>query len=154
MIVPLLINNGYQGDSWGDEIAAEWRPTANWRLRASYSYLGMGFRLTDQNTDPGVLTMGGQSPRNQVVLQSSSNLGQNLEFDISLKYVSALPALSVSDSMTADVRLAWHGLEGVELSLVGQNLFDGSRLQFVPEFLPWVPTKVGPSVFGKTVIRF
>jgi len=154
LVQPMLVNNGYAGDSFGAEIASEWKPMPAWRLRASYSYLRMMLHLTDQNTPPVILATANQSPHHQFVLQSSSDLGHDVEFDISLKHVSDLSAFSVGEYTTVDTRLAWNGIEGLELSVVGQNLFDGSRLQFQPDLLPWVPTKVGPSFYGKAVIRF
>jgi iron complex outermembrane receptor protein len=160
LLVPLLTNNGMAGDSFGSEVALDWKPIDGWRLRGSYSYLRMHLHMTGQlqpigeTIANGILQTAEQSPRHQVILQSFANLGHDLELDISAKYMSALPAFSIGQRSTVDVRLGWTGIKGLELSLVGQNLFFGSHLQFRPDLLPWVPTKVGPSVYAKAVVQF
>jgi len=41
VVVPLLFRNGLFGNTSGFEIAPDWTPTRQWRLRGSYSYLYM-----------------------------------------------------------------------------------------------------------------
>jgi len=153
-VVPAAIENRMSGESAGMELNSEWQPIPGWRLRGNYSFLRMMLHPTAPNPDPGTATASSRSPHHQFVLQSSSDLGHDLEFDISLKHVSDLSGFPIGEYTTVDLRLAWSGIEGLELSLAGQNLFDGSRLQFQPDLLPSVPTKIGPSVYGKAVLRF
>lgn len=91
----------------------------------------------------------GSSPTHQVVLQSQFNLSKKLEFDQTYRYVSALPAQAVEAYNTADVRLGWHPVKGLELSLTGQNLLQPHHAEFAIDPGPNVLIK--RSVYAKVV---
>jgi len=57
-------------------------------------------------------------------------LPKKLEFDQTFRYVSALPAQRVGAYATADVRFSWRTSHSVELSVVGQNLFQPHHAEF------------------------
>jgi iron complex outermembrane receptor protein len=57
-----------------------------------------------------------------VGVQSSFDLAKTLQFDLDFRYVSALPAQSVSAYSTGNVRFAWRFHRNWEAALVGQNL--------------------------------
>jgi iron complex outermembrane receptor protein len=65
----------------------------------------------------------GSSPHHEVVIQSLFSLPKNFEFDPTYRYVSALPALAIRSYSTMDIHLGWRIAGQVELSVVGQNLF-------------------------------
>ena len=64
------------------------------------------------------------------MVQSSFDLPKKLEFDQTFRYVSALPAQRVGAYATADVRFSWRTSHSVELSVVGQNLFQPHHAEF------------------------
>jgi iron complex outermembrane receptor protein len=72
----------------------------------------------------------GSSPHHQVVVQSAWNLPKKLEFDQTFRYVSALPAKLVGAYATADVRFSWRATHSLDLSVVGQNLFQPHHAEF------------------------
>lgn len=129
--LPFLFRNGLLGHTSGFEIAPDWTPTSHWRLRGSYSYLhislGRKRGSLDSSTIPSTL---GSSPHHQVTFQSSLDLPQNLEFDQTFRYVSALPAQLVSAYTTADVRFSWRTTPSLEFSVVGQNLLQPHHAEF------------------------
>ena len=55
---------------------------------------------------------------------------------------------------TLDVRYAWRPIEGLELSLVGQNLLDARHPEFVPDLLPSETLQVERGVYFKTKWQF
>jgi len=62
-----------------------------------------------------------------------------------------LPSPSVPSYVTADLRLAWRPSPSLELSIVGQNLFDNQH----PEFGAAANRQEIPrSVYGKVTWRF
>lgn len=123
--------NGLIGNTDGLEVAPNWDVTHWWQLKGSYSYLEMHFRdkagITDANT---AASNDGSSPHHQLVAQSLFNLPRGFEFDPTFRYVSALPAQTVKSYSTMDVHLGWHFREHVELSLVGQDLFRPSQIEY------------------------
>jgi len=131
IIVPFLFRNGLLGNTSGFEIAPDWTPTSHWRLRGSYSYLHIGLSRKAGSLDASTIrSTDGSSPHHMVVFQSSLDLPQNLEFDQTLRYVSALPAQFVSAYTTADVQLNWHSTRDLDFAVVGQNLFQPHHAEF------------------------
>ncbi len=130
-IIPFSFRNGLLGNTAGFEIAPDWTPTHTWRLRGSYSYLHIDLNKEASSLDPGTASSTqGSSPHHQVEIQSSLDLPKKLEFDQTLRYVSALPAQLVGAYTTADVRFSWHATRSMDLSVVGQNLFQPHHAEF------------------------
>jgi iron complex outermembrane receptor protein len=75
----------------------------------------------------------GQSPHNQFHLRSLYDLCDDLELDFSLNYVDNLPEGDIPHYLRFDVRLGWHMSKNLELSVVGQNLFNKSHPEFGAE---------------------
>ena len=130
-LLPAQFGNGLLGTTKGGEIAPEWRPTNFWRLRGSYSYLHMNISKApnsrDVGTAPGIM---GSSPGHEVTVQSAFDLSKVLTLDLTYRYVSALPGQKVAAYSTGDARLAWHIGQQLEISLVGQNLFQPQHPEF------------------------
>lgn len=159
-LLTMPLGNKLRATTHGGEIAAEWRAQPWWRLRGSYSFRDMELSLAPGSTDAVSTGLSGQSPRHQVILQSSADLPHNLQFDIAAKYTSALQMFTGNDTTgvpqrwTADLRIAYLGFEGIELSLTGQNLGPVSRVEFRPDILNWLPAKIGPTVYAKATVHF
>jgi iron complex outermembrane receptor protein len=68
----------------------------------------------------------GQSPRQQVYLQSSWDLPRHLEFDLIGRFVDRLPGFDpvVESYLSVDARVSWRPRKNVEIAVVGQNLLD------------------------------
>jgi iron complex outermembrane receptor protein len=130
-VIPFFFRNGLLGHTAGFEIAPDWTPTRTWRLRGSYSFLHIDLdkRASSQDTSSANSTQG-SSPHHQVAIQSSLDLPKKLEFDQTLRYVSALPAQLVRAYTTADVRFSWHAIRSLDVSIVGQNLFQPHHAEF------------------------
>jgi iron complex outermembrane receptor protein len=124
--------NIIQGDTLGAEIAPDWKITHWWQVRGSYSYLDMAVKDKPGFTDVGNLlgSYEGSSPRHVVGFQSLFNLPKHFELDATYRYSSTLPEFSVHDYSTADVRLGWHFGEGLDISVIGQNLLRSSHAEF------------------------
>jgi len=131
VVVPLLFRNGLFGNTSGFEIAPDWTPTRQWRLRGSYSYLYMDLNKRAASQDASTVnSTQGSSPHHQVMVRSSLDLPKKLEFDQTFRYVSALPAQLVKAYATADVRFSWRATRSLDFSIVGQNLFQPHHAEF------------------------
>jgi len=130
-VIPFFFRNGLLGHTAGFEIAPDWTPTRTWRLRGSYSFLHIDLdkKASSQDTSSGNSTQG-SSPHHQVAIQSFLDLPKKLQFDQTLRYVSALPAQLVRAYTTADVRFSWHATRSLGVSVVGQNLFQPHHAEF------------------------
>jgi iron complex outermembrane receptor protein len=71
LIIPAILENVLSAETYGIELAANWKLTDTWRLQANYSFLKLLV-----HSDPGInpsleRSTEGQSPQHQVYLQSS-----------------------------------------------------------------------------------
>lgn len=130
-IIPLLTSNGIKGTTKGFEVGPEWKPVSWWELRPSYSHLEMSLENKPGSNDPSSIPgYEGSSPRNEGMIQSFFTLPKKLEFDQTYRYVSALPAQTVTSYSTADARFSWHFTRQMEWSVVGQNLLQPHQAEF------------------------
>jgi iron complex outermembrane receptor protein len=145
--------NTIEGNTVGAEIAPDWRITHWWQVRGSYSFLHMDLKDNPGFTDVGNLLSSylGSSPSSLVGFQSFINLPRHFELDETYRYSSALSAQVVRAYSTADVRLGWHFGEGLDFSVIGQNLLQPSHSEFGGDPGPLVGIK--RSVYGKITYR-
>lgn len=143
LILPLGFDNRLKGETYGTELAVDWHPTKWWRLYGSYIFLEMKLHA-DQSLPPEIITAAesnqGHNPQHQVYLQSSWDVGHDVEVDLMGRYVSRLDGFNPGniqgfpDAIEAyasmDARIAWQPLRTLELSVVGQNLLDNHHPEF------------------------
>jgi len=124
--------NIIRGNSVGFEIAPDWKINNWWRVRGSYSYLNLAMHDQSGFKDVGNLigSYEGSSPRNVASAQFLFNLPKHFELDATYRYSATLPEFNLGSYSTADIRLGWHFGEGLEFSLVAQNLLQ----PYHPEF--------------------
>ena len=90
------------------------------------------------------------------------DLAKNVEFDLWLRYVSALAFTSAATTapipvpsyLTLDTRVAWKPWSRVELALVGQNLLQRGHQEFLSQQVATQATQVGRSVYGKVTWQY
>jgi len=154
LVTPLTIVDKMKGETYGVEIAASWTPWDFWKLAAAYSYLQI--HLHSYGNVPNALFnmegAEGNSPHHQLSLQSRMDLFDDFELDLWLRYVDNLPNMGIPSYVTLDARIGWHISNNLELSLVGQNLFDSRH----PESTTYYnePAEVERGFYGKLTWRF
>ena len=95
-----------------------------------------------------------KSPEHQLSLRSMMNLPYNLQLDLWLRSVDELDAIDIPDYTTLDARLAWRALDTLELSIVGQNLFESRHPEFVDNQFNFFNTEVERSAYVKLTWEF
>ncbi len=148
MVVPVVMSNPGEVDSYGLELAADWFITEKWKLKGSYAYLKVD---VEGNISKGEAD---NSPRNQVSLKSALNLRDDVQLDLWVRYVDNIAIEGIGSHITGDARLAWQVTNQFEISIVGQNLFDPAHPEYSPQFLATLPTEVERSVYGKLIWHF
>lgn len=153
--VTLTFANGMEAETYGVEIAADWRPLDWWRLQTSYSYLDISADLKPGARDfLSVALREGSSPNHQISVRSAMDLGADWSLDVWAYYVSSLSDLGtlanqdVNAYTSVNVRLAWQPLPGMELSVVGRDLTEERHLEYVGESYLGA-AKVERSVFAQ-----
>lgn len=151
LIQEAMFSNGVNGSTHGIELSTNWQVNPDLRFELAYSYQKTDIdwlSVTDvtQNTD---------APEHQLSLRSHQVLSSDLTLDLWLRYVDSIDLfatgysteiIKIDDYLNLDARIAWKPRSGVELSLVGQNLFDSQQLEYIQETLI-NPTEVERSVY-------
>jgi iron complex outermembrane receptor protein len=155
LVIPLRVDNVLKGETYGAELAANWQMLDWWRWSGSYTYLQMQIHQ-DSNT-PNQTTersIEGSSPHHQFSIRSKMDLPNRVQLDAMIRYVDVLPAIRVESYIAMDLRIGWNPTENLELSLVGQNLFDKQHLEYRPSSIATQTTEIERGVYGKVTWRF
>jgi iron complex outermembrane recepter protein len=134
-ITPYVSKNLTDGDARGLEWTLTVAPTAKWRVATTAAGTWLDLTAHGQDANLGV-SFEGSTPRYQVGLRSSWDLGQGLEVDVQSRHSAAIRRLPNSRGKgpraytEADIRLGWQAARYVELSLTGQNLLHAHHAEF------------------------
>ena len=146
-----------EGHTHGIEIDTHWKVT-NWLdINANYSWLDVDLDLVKGSMDTLSESVEDSSPQHQANIWFASDLGNRVELDAGVRYVGSIETAGFpeTDSYVAvDARLGWSPRKGIDLSLVGQNLFDSGHPEFNPDFIFSIPTEVERSIYGKVTLSF
>jgi iron complex outermembrane receptor protein len=129
---PVFFENKINGPVYGMEAWASWQILSAWRLSGGLTTLRKDLRLESGSTDllgPRNSQLS-NDPEQQWLLRSSLGLWTTHEIDVMVRRVGELPHPIVPAYTAVDVRYAWRVRPDLELSLLGQNLFDRSHPEF------------------------
>jgi len=152
--LPCTTDNKMKAEVYGFEVAIDWLALDWWRLQIAYTYLQMQLHLDEDSKDTTSEAAEGESPHNQISVRSSMSLPMDLELNLWTRFVDRLPSQDIDSYVTLDVRLGWMPHKQLEVSIVGQNLFDNNRREFEPDFIDTSPTEVERNVYGSIIWRF
>jgi iron complex outermembrane receptor protein len=153
LVIPSHNGNQMHGETYGLEIASNWKITERWRLIPSYNWLRVDLRLDPASHDQASLSAERESPRHQFQFRSELDLSRKLQFDSAIYYTSALPALAVDAYTRLDGRLGYRPRPDLEISLAGQNLQGGRHTEFVSSGA-YTRATIGRSFFVKLTWGF
>ncbi len=149
----MFTDNDLSAKTYGFEIATVWQMLDWWRWDANYSLLKMSVN------GPNAATQVAHSPQQRVSLRSAITFKDDFDWDILFRYVDQrkLPEIfgqaNIDAYVSLDIRLAWRPIKEIELSLVGQNLLAGKRLEYGQEIIT-TATKIDRGMYGKFTWRF
>ena len=128
----MVIENGIEGPVYGIETWATWQPLPAWRVTGGATAFRKELRLEPGNTDiVGIRNPQlSNDPDYEWSLRSSVTVRAGHEVDVMVRHVDNLPIIPVPAYTAVDARYGWLVLQGFELSVVGQNLFDRRHAEF------------------------
>lgn len=146
-----FLENQIKGDSYGVEAWGTYQVTSTWKLNAGWTELRRDLRSTGvSSTISPSSSLLGNDPRRWITLRSTMEITPRHEFDITARYVGALPSPGLAAYTAVDARLGWQARENLQLSLLVQNLFDPAH----PEWgTAASPVEYPRSVFFEAVWR-
>jgi len=144
LVIDAPMGNAMTATMKGAELVANWSPSDQWRLQMFWSEQRL--RSRDSTGWPGGYSISesydGSSPERQIGLRADLNLTARWYANLQLKYVDQLelpfnPSLLQNHHIPAytdaDINLGWRLTPHWELSLLGKNLLDRSRLEYSSE---------------------
>jgi len=140
---PTPVENLAWGETTGMELTASADLARDWRVSLGWTELREALRAAG-NAGPNSVANLGDDPRRQIQLRSTLRPARNVDVDLTLRHVAALPAPAVPAYTVVDARLAWSPRPDLELSLLAQDL--GRRHV---EFDPSNSSRFGPRAFLK-----
>lgn len=158
VVQPYYLSNDMHGHAIGAEMAVEWTPFYWWRIQSAYSYEKLTMYLDGSSQD--YINKGnaeGDTPKHQVSLRSGLDIGKQVTLDLWLRgtgRLSSIDGTAIPGFVTMDARMAWKPLRNLELSIVGQNLFQHQHQEFIPEYINTLPSTVVRSAYGKVAMKF
>jgi len=152
--IPVLLENRMEARTYGAEFSGSYQALPNWQLKGSYGYLYM--HLTPEPTSNSSEDAEKQSPAHQLSAQSLFEVTPQLELMTTVRYVDDLLALGVPSYWTADMGITWKPRKGLSISLVGQDLFEGSHFEFDGGSTNALaqPRRTGPRYYAKVSYEF
>lgn len=145
--IPVQYTNNAKGETMGIEITTQWQPTDWLKMQASYSVLKENVVVLNSN-------QGRRSPHQRFHFKANVNLPFNIEIDPMVRYVDTDVTHNIPHYVAFDLRAAWKPTKNMELSIVGQNLFDNAHLEYNDEAFEMPQTEIQRSVFGKLNVSF
>jgi len=129
----LLFGNSFHGRLSGVEAWGNWRLAPQWRAQAGYTWQRLRLGADAGSTaTPGSAAQLGNDPRSRGQLGLAWDLAHNMELDLQVRHVGALPAPAVPSYTAVDLRWAWRVRPDLELSLAGRNLTDPMHPEWGP----------------------
>jgi iron complex outermembrane receptor protein len=147
----LVWGNEMDGRTSGVEMWATYQASAGWRVNAGFTTLHKELKLKpDSDGLNGGVDAEGNDPDYSWHLRSMHNLSEQWELDAMLRGIAALHTPAVPAYVAVDLRIGWKPRRDLELSLVGQNLFDSAHAEFGSQL---TRSEFGRNVFLKAVLR-
>jgi iron complex outermembrane receptor protein len=152
LLISSTWHNAGAGETYGIELSSQWRVTDNWRLTASYSWLGTGLTAETSSFE-------GKSPNQQFQIRSYLDLPYHLELNGAIYFVdrSLSPSPTGLDEIPsyvrADLGLTWSWRQWLEIGLWGENLLQREHIEFSSQQTPEL-SEIPRSVLAKVTVRF
>ena len=154
LLVPVALNNGIFGETFGAEIAATWTVTPIWRLTGSYSWLDMQLHHLSGTSNTMETIFEGTSPRNQAQIHSYLDITKNVELNASAYYVDNLHTGRIPAYTRFDAGITWRPRENLAISVAAQNLFRSQHSEFNSGLFFTAPTQVPRTYYASLSYQF
>lgn len=148
-VIPLVVTNGMQGETYGIEALTTWKPVRNWKLNFGYAWFDYHLDASGNSTEDE----GGISPQHQFQIRSYLDLPWSLSLDTELYFVDELETFEIPSFTRLDLRFGWEPKKSWAISLNIENLLDDQHPEF-PTRSGVVATEVPRVVYGQVTFRF
>jgi iron complex outermembrane receptor protein len=125
-----VFRNLADGRTRGIEAWASWQVAKAWRLSGGGVVQRVDTAASPASRDQSAATgLATSDPSHYWMLRSSFDINDAQDLDLTLRYVGALERPAVPSYTALDLRYGWRLRKGLELSLIGQNLFEARHAE-------------------------
>jgi iron complex outermembrane receptor protein len=150
LVVPFALSNVLQAESYGAELAGEWRPSDRVRVAGWVSERRFVF---EQSQYVLALMLPENNPRTIGSLSTYVSLPGRVELTPAVSYTGVLK--SGLDARAAfDLTTTWRATPHLDVSLVGRDIGRAAQPQFTPTIDGGLATSVPRSFVLKSIVRF
>ena len=128
--LPLRWDNLMEGDTYGFEAWAKWQVTPWWRVTPGLRLLRKKLRFSAGASTLLGVEQAGNDPKSQASLTSSMDLGANVTFDTTLRYVDELPSPALQSYYELSASVRWYAWRHLEVALSGFNLMNPRHQEY------------------------
>lgn len=126
-----VFENLADGQTHGLEAWASWQVVPSWRLSGGGVVQRIDTSLNPGSHDAtGATGLATSDPNHYWMLRSSHDIAPGHELDFTLRQVGALAQPAVPAYTALDLRYGWRIHRGLELSIIGQNLFEPQHAEY------------------------
>lgn len=149
IVIPQIIRNGMEGETYGLEALTTWKPLSNWKLSLGYAWFDADLDANGNSAEKE----GEISPHHQWQLRSYLDLPWSLSFDTEIYFVDKLKTFNIPAYTRLDLRLGWDPTPDWSLSLSIENALDDQHPEF-PTRSGVIATEVPRVIYGQLTYRF
>jgi iron complex outermembrane receptor protein len=150
--IPAIVDNAREADGYGIEIVNTWRPVKNWTLQSWYTWMSLDVDQAPNSLDSN--SSGRTDPHNQAFLRSLLTLPGDIDLDAYLRYVDSVPLYGIDAYVDLTMRVAFRYSKDIEFAVVGANLLDSAKYEYISDSVRVAPAKVQRSVLGTVSFKF
>lgn len=148
-VIPQVIKNGMEGETFGVEFLTTWKPLSNWKLSMGYAWFDADLDANGNSAE----NEGEMSPHHQWQLRSYLDLPWSLSLDTEIYFVDKLETFDIPAYTRLDLRLGWDPTPAWSLSLNIENALDDQHPEF-PTRSGVIATEVPRIIYGQVTYRF
>jgi iron complex outermembrane receptor protein len=155
LIIPFHADNQMTGETYGIELAADWKAADWWQWKAAYTLLEIQLHTTENSFSSWMESREGLSPHHQLSLRSLMDVRDNLELDCWLRVVDERAEYGVPGFVSFDARLGWKPRKNLEISAGIQNAIGDRHIEYKrADYINTLYSKIERNFYLKLTWRF
>ncbi|WP_276576713.1 TonB-dependent receptor [Endozoicomonas sp. 4G] len=155
--IPTTLDNGLNTKTYGLEAVADWQAKDWWKLQFTYSWLQVDAWPNQEKTSflaRNEKIVEDLSAPHMANIRSTMNLPNQWYFDFWVRYMDDMKNAVVGANTSLDMRVAKKFGDGLEFSVVGQNLFRNHHREFYEPLSGMAPTETQESWYAQIRWQF
>ncbi|MCP4582231.1 MAG: TonB-dependent receptor [candidate division Zixibacteria bacterium] len=146
--------NNIKANTYGFEIAADWVPSGNVAIKATYTNFRFDITSSDEfSFQSGFVVSEDTDPEHQFGLRAAIDPLNDVNLDIGVRYVNELTVFDIDAYLTTDIRVMYRPVGYLELELGGHNLTSPSHTEFQSE-LNSARAVIKRTIYSSIIWRF